>query len=491
MANNFSGDSSCKALWRFESGALTTDSIGSNTLTDYNTVGTNTTQFMEGAASADFEKDASERLGISDSSLDSGFPGKSGESNGSFTCCFWVMFESITLNRGVFAKFINSSGNRGYQALIGASNNIVFQKGVVSDSSAFESYPHGSALGIGKWYHVGIAYDDSTQALRIRIWDDNAGAILGSDVDTTTTTGIYVGSAMFALGQSSAGYHDGELDEFVVFSRALSASEIDAVRSGEFGEGGSTLYSAIFDSLCRSSLLASRLADSRADAGLVATVTHDTAASVAEEQTSLHDSRLSAATLATLPIDASAAVSALTARLTDTAVAVTELVNEIRWFDTRVDAAGLAARLVDTRAVAARDEARRIDSAAKVAALEARLIDTGTAVAGLLDEIRRFDTRVAASVLEVAEVDLRAAVSLAEARAVDALAAVAECVTALHDTHLSAAELEARVWDTLANTGEILQALGPIFSPGLHSITVQRAILSVTPIRGLRRFDGH
>lgn len=35
------------------------------------------------------------------------------------------------------------------------------------------------------------------------------------------------------------------------------------------------------------------------------------------------------------------------------------------------------------------------------------------------------------------------------------------------------------------------ERLGPIFAPGLHSITVQRAVLSVTPIRGLRRFDGH
>lgn len=35
------------------------------------------------------------------------------------------------------------------------------------------------------------------------------------------------------------------------------------------------------------------------------------------------------------------------------------------------------------------------------------------------------------------------------------------------------------------------ERLGPIFAPGLHSITVQRAVLSVTPVRGLRRFDVH
>ena len=36
MANDFSSDSNCVALWRFESGALTADSIGTNTLTNSN-----------------------------------------------------------------------------------------------------------------------------------------------------------------------------------------------------------------------------------------------------------------------------------------------------------------------------------------------------------------------------------------------------------------------------------------------------------------------
>lgn len=31
MANNFTADPNCKALWRFENGALTVDSKGTNT----------------------------------------------------------------------------------------------------------------------------------------------------------------------------------------------------------------------------------------------------------------------------------------------------------------------------------------------------------------------------------------------------------------------------------------------------------------------------
>ena len=94
MANDFSGDSNCKALWRFESGALTTDTIGSNTLTDYNTVGEDTTNHMEGSCAADFEKSNSEHFVITDANLDSGFPLKSGDTNKKISICFRVRFES-------------------------------------------------------------------------------------------------------------------------------------------------------------------------------------------------------------------------------------------------------------------------------------------------------------------------------------------------------------------------------------------------------------
>ena len=64
MANDFSGDSNCVALWRFENGALTADSKGTNTLTDVNTVGSDTVDYKEGSGCADFEATASERFTI-------------------------------------------------------------------------------------------------------------------------------------------------------------------------------------------------------------------------------------------------------------------------------------------------------------------------------------------------------------------------------------------------------------------------------------------
>ena len=56
MANDFSSDTDCKALWNFENGALTTDSKGGNTLSiGGNTPSADTVNYKQGAASCDFD----------------------------------------------------------------------------------------------------------------------------------------------------------------------------------------------------------------------------------------------------------------------------------------------------------------------------------------------------------------------------------------------------------------------------------------------------
>ena len=72
--NDFYGDGNAVALWSVDNGALTTDSIGGNTLTDFNTVGTDTVNFQEGDASADLETSNNEALYIADSNLASWIP---------------------------------------------------------------------------------------------------------------------------------------------------------------------------------------------------------------------------------------------------------------------------------------------------------------------------------------------------------------------------------------------------------------------------------
>ena len=109
MANDFSGDPNCVALWRFENGALIADSIGSNTLTDVNTVGTDTSDFKEGAACADFERSSLEYFYINDANLDSDYPFKSGDTNKKISFCEWFKLESTGILQFLYAKANNTS----------------------------------------------------------------------------------------------------------------------------------------------------------------------------------------------------------------------------------------------------------------------------------------------------------------------------------------------------------------------------------------------
>jgi len=115
--NDFSGDTDCYAVWNFESGALDTDSKGSNTYTfTWITAAqqANTVDFKQGSASIDLEL-ANDNLGIiDDGDLDAGFPLKSGDTNKEFSIVGWVMAESLPANdtgATIVSKW-NSSGNQ-------------------------------------------------------------------------------------------------------------------------------------------------------------------------------------------------------------------------------------------------------------------------------------------------------------------------------------------------------------------------------------------
>jgi hypothetical protein len=79
VANDFSAEDSVKALWRFESGALGTDSKGTNTLTPQNSPTEDTADYKEGACSVSLLNTSSQYLLITDANLNAGFPFKSGD----------------------------------------------------------------------------------------------------------------------------------------------------------------------------------------------------------------------------------------------------------------------------------------------------------------------------------------------------------------------------------------------------------------------------
>jgi hypothetical protein len=239
--NDFSGDPNCKALWSFENGALTTDSIGSNTLTQYHTPVADTVNYKEGAASCDFEAGDNDGFYIADADLDSGFPLKSDDATKSISVCMWVKFESLTNYRMLYQK--SDSGKNCLEIFILNTQYPAFEIGYNSGTS-WDLKTFGTQVATGKWYHIAVTFKNSDKSYRMRIWDDDAGALLGADLTGTATNNINVEDAYLRIGHSwfsGAHANDGLIDEIVVFDDILSTDEIDQIRAGTYGAaaGGS------------------------------------------------------------------------------------------------------------------------------------------------------------------------------------------------------------------------------------------------------------
>lgn len=243
MANDFSNDPNCVALWRFESGALTMDSKGSNTLTDANTVQESTGDYKEGSCAADLEGSNNEFLFINDADVDSGFPLKIGDSTKKISVCGWFKMESFTGFHAVYSKFDNTANKRSLILFL-YNTDFYVQIGYNGGASA-ETLYNGGTIQTGRWYHFGFTFDDSDKSWKLVIWDDTAGSKI-IDTSGTATNNIHVDDAPVGIGCSFSGgsggsnQFDGLIDEVPVFKDILATAEIDEIRQGVYNVSGET-----------------------------------------------------------------------------------------------------------------------------------------------------------------------------------------------------------------------------------------------------------
>jgi hypothetical protein len=238
--NIFNTDPNCVALWRMESGQLTTDSVGANTLTNQNV--TASTAHKEGSSSAEFHApggvwEARNWLSIVDANLARGFPGKNGTANKRFTICFWVKFTTIpggSNEWSLVTKANTEVPENSYAVRCAAGGRIVLDIG----TGASKRLMFGTACRAGVWYHVGVTFNDATHTGTIRVWDDTAGAPLGTDATKTnfdalplTRDAVVIGSVDQVWFQSL----DGLMDEVVVFNDILTSAEVAKVRAQTYG----------------------------------------------------------------------------------------------------------------------------------------------------------------------------------------------------------------------------------------------------------------
>jgi hypothetical protein len=233
MANDFSSDSTCKALWRFESGALLTDSKGGNTLTEYNaaiSAATGAGYYKEGSASIVVEGSDSYRYPyINDSALDSGFPFKDGDTNLTFSLAGWFRFDqdwpgSLFLKGSTFV-----SQNRTISfACVYNWPDIELELRVYGTSTNQTIQTSGAGLAEDQWYHVGLAIDGPNKTYLIRLYDATADSV--QTFSGSFTPDLHTGDFPIHIGRDMDGY----LDEYVIFDDVKTADDFDDIRSGTY-----------------------------------------------------------------------------------------------------------------------------------------------------------------------------------------------------------------------------------------------------------------
>lgn len=241
-ANDFTGDSDCYALWRLESGALTTDTIGSNTWTNSG-VAEDTSNYREGACAGDVE--TADQMTIADGSLDAGFPLKNGDTNKKISVCLWIRPDAVPGSYGEFsiwAKGRSSDSTREFDVTISRVDGGVTRVGmrIGYNYGAASEYKLSTSptVATGQWYHMGVTFDDSTKAWCIRTYDYSAATAYTASGTTTNNVNVEAGTVYLNPYTNV----DGRVDEIVVFDDILSTAEIDSIRSGTYGasSGGSS-----------------------------------------------------------------------------------------------------------------------------------------------------------------------------------------------------------------------------------------------------------
>ena len=206
--------SNIQGFWRMEeeSGTRADLSNNANTLQDNNTV-----LYAAGKIgnAADFEKDTSEYLSITDAAQ-TGL-----DITGEISILCWVKPEIVDSSRRVIIGKWKETTNRCYLLFIHESD--VFSGRVTSDGATAVSAVSATTPIAGTWYHVGFTLNQVTDLIQVYVnglADGDPVAFTNNIADKT--------SADFFIGceGTPTWYLDSLVDEAIVWNTCLTAGEV-------------------------------------------------------------------------------------------------------------------------------------------------------------------------------------------------------------------------------------------------------------------------
>lgn len=203
------------------------DSHGANTLTDNNTV-----LYAAGKQgnAADFERDATESLSVTDNA--------SLSLVGSLTIAGWIYIESFpTLRCGIAVKHPAVTTTTGYGMYLEVVSGSTYLHFHVGGSSTYQNLRHSTALSTGTWYFVCGQWSDSADTVYLRV-NDGATESAAGGVATLGDNAV----ALSLGGPLSGGQSfDGLMDEMCLYSSVLTADNLEWLYNSASGRAYSEL----------------------------------------------------------------------------------------------------------------------------------------------------------------------------------------------------------------------------------------------------------
>lgn len=204
------------AYWKLnEASGNATDSVGSNTLTDNNSVGSTTGKI----SNCRTFNGTNQKLSIADNA-DVSF----GDEAMSISC--WLYFPTtVTGNVPVLGKWDWGTGtDHSYVIRTAAGGVIRFLAS--PDGSASTTVSSSTTLSPDTWYHVVCYHDPTANTIGIIVND-------GTPDTNSHSTGIADGTHAFEMGGSNATYCPVRIDEVGLWGKVLSSQEVtDLYNSG-------------------------------------------------------------------------------------------------------------------------------------------------------------------------------------------------------------------------------------------------------------------
>ncbi len=204
------------SYWKFdESSGNATDSVGSNTATatsvSYVAAKINNGADMNGSSS---------NLSIGTSAL---VPTTSGQA---MSVSFWINSDTastasayrqcFSFKYGMLFRYSWGDGGAAY-------GSAVYR--TVSNSYATPNL----SLSASTWYHIVIVYDGTNLKLYVN------GSQSGSDIAVTAGVRYETGTNYIGASEAGSDFYDGKIDEFGLWSRALTSGEVTQLYNGGTG----------------------------------------------------------------------------------------------------------------------------------------------------------------------------------------------------------------------------------------------------------------